>query len=275
MGNPVYSWEYCVAAEICPQEYGHSLCNPVERFDVSKAMYFSDQIAAFVPVTKKFKRIVIDIHNYYRNLIAGGSQENVNNSVKFPIASRMRALLWDDELEYNAKLHIQAAKRMVHDNCRATARYPLAGQNLGSTAVQGRQRVFETMLDHFRKMYNEKNEVDAPAKLPEKLLGEHLAKSGHFTQLVGDRNSRVGCSFAVGLNCTEAGTRSGELFKYCYYTACHYDFSNLSQWRLYKTHPTTPGVDCGEWNVGMNKDPRYPNLCEPTVELFNYKDSKG
>uniref|UniRef100_A0A1A9ZVE3 SCP domain-containing protein n=1 Tax=Glossina pallidipes TaxID=7398 RepID=A0A1A9ZVE3_GLOPL len=251
MGNPVYSWEYCVAAEICPEETGHSLCNPIERFDISKAKYFSDQIAAFVPVTKKFKRIVIDIHNHYRNLIAGGGEQNKNNGIKFPIASRMRALLWDDELEYNAKLHLQAAKRMVHDNCRATKRYPLAGQNLGATATFGREKVFQTMLEHFRTMYLEKNMVISPEKLPEKLLSEHLAKSGHFTQLTGDRNSRVGCVFAIGLNCTAA------------------------QWRLYKTHSTTPGADCGEWNVGMNKDPRYPNLCEPTVELFNYKDSKG
>lgn len=90
-----------------------------------------------MPVTKKFKRIIIDIHNHYRNLIAGGGENN-DKGGKFPIASRMRALLWDDELEYNSKLHIQAAKRMVHDNCRATNRYPLAGQNLVNYVVFAR-----------------------------------------------------------------------------------------------------------------------------------------
>uniref|UniRef100_A0A1B0B3S2 SCP domain-containing protein n=1 Tax=Glossina palpalis gambiensis TaxID=67801 RepID=A0A1B0B3S2_9MUSC len=275
MGNPVLSWEYCAAAEICAEEYGHSLCNPIERFDTSKAKYFSSQLAAFAPVTKKFKRIIIDIHNHYRNLIAGGGEQNVKNGGKFPIASRMRALIWDDELEYNAKLHLQAAKRMVHDNCRATKRYPLAGQNLGGTAVQGREKVFQTMLEHFRQMFNEKDDVGDPEKLPDQLLSEHLGKSGHFTQLVGDRNSRVGCVFALGLNCTASLAPGAEVYKFCYYTACHYDFSNLTKWRLYKTHLTTPGADCGEWHVGMNKDPRYPNLCEPTIELFDYTDSKG
>lgn len=62
--------------------------------------------------------------------MAGGKAHSKSSNSHFPIAGRMRELIWDDELEYNAKLHLAAAKMMAHDNCRNTVRYILAGQNL-------------------------------------------------------------------------------------------------------------------------------------------------
>ncbi|KAL9916008.1 venom allergen-1-like [Glossina fuscipes fuscipes] len=208
----------------------------------------------------------------------------------------MRELVWDDELEYNAKLHLAAAKMMAHDNCRNTVRYILAGQNLGSTATDNKMTVLEAVVDQLKLMYNEKDLVTDTSKFADKLRSEEyvslcvkifyvhvyiyvltysVQRSGHFTQLMGDRNSRVGCAFALGLNCTHH-KGDAKVYSYCYYLACHYDFSNVSRWRLYKTHPNTPGAHCSEWNVGMNTDPRYSHLCEATPkELFDYSDKNG
>uniref|UniRef100_A0A1B0C5P9 SCP domain-containing protein n=1 Tax=Glossina palpalis gambiensis TaxID=67801 RepID=A0A1B0C5P9_9MUSC len=277
-----HSWKYCgvtglknpMGGDICFEGTEHSFCNPKERFE-EKALYFSEHIAAFVPTTRKFKRVVLQIHNEYRNNVAGGKAHSKASNSYFPIAGRMRELVWDDELEYNAKLHLAAAKMMAHDNCRNTVRYILAGQNLGSTATDNKMTVLEAVVDQLKLMYNEKDLVTDTSKFADKLRSEDVQRSGHFTQLMGDRNSRVGCAFALGLNCTHH-KGDAKVYSYCYYLACHYDFSNVSRWRLYKTHPNTPGAHCSEWNVGMNTDPRYSHLCEATPnELFDYSDKNG
>uniref|UniRef100_A0A1A9WS17 SCP domain-containing protein n=1 Tax=Glossina brevipalpis TaxID=37001 RepID=A0A1A9WS17_9MUSC len=147
------------------------------------------------------------------------------------------------------------------------------GREMGASGIGGKDSVFEHIALHLKMMYDEKDKVTNPIGFADQLESSYLKDSGHFSQLMGDRISRVGCAFAVGGNCT-ADVGGGEAFQYCYYLACHYDFASMTKWRLYK-RGTTPASDCGEWNVGKHEDPRYPNLCKETIELFNYYDPKG
>lgn len=59
----------------------------------------------------------MDIHNYYRNLIASGNESNLG----FPSAANMLTLEWDDELAYVAQKHANQC-RFEHDcyDCRRT-----------------------------------------------------------------------------------------------------------------------------------------------------------
>lgn len=59
----------------------------------------------------------MDIHNYYRNLIASGNESTLG----FPSAANMLTLEWDDELAYVAQKHANQC-RFEHDcyDCRRT-----------------------------------------------------------------------------------------------------------------------------------------------------------
>uniref|UniRef100_A0A1A9X481 SCP domain-containing protein n=1 Tax=Glossina brevipalpis TaxID=37001 RepID=A0A1A9X481_9MUSC len=279
-----YSWEYCnlkgvykghFGERLCAPGIEHSFCNPKVRFE-GKGIFYSESLAPFLPATNKFKRFILETHNYYRNIVAGGEATSLAAGSYYPKAGRMRELLWDDELAYGAKLHLTAAKMMDHDECRSTQRYLLAGQNLGTSSGEYKLTVIEAITGHLKAMYNEKDLISDTANFPDNLTSANVQKAGHFTQMVGDRNSRIGCAYTIGLNCSRLANNQGPWFPRCYYLACHYDFSNVSRWRLYKKHATTAGAFCSDWHVGKSKDPRYPNLCEATPnELFSYTDKNG
>lgn len=89
----------------------------------------STEFMGHVPMTRTIKRIFMHIHNDYRNRVASGEETKSGTDPKFPKASRMRELIWDNELMYVAHIHT-AQTRMGHDKCRSTQRFPSAGQNL-------------------------------------------------------------------------------------------------------------------------------------------------
>lgn len=99
----------------------------------------SKKFVGHVPLTRKLQRILIAEHNKYRNFIASGevsnqvkgNGSNVSDASmqKFPSASRMQELIWDNELMYVAHKHVQHVN-FAHDKCRSTQRFPHSGQNL-------------------------------------------------------------------------------------------------------------------------------------------------
>ena len=60
---------------------------------------------------------IVDVHNYYRNLIAGGNETQLG----FPSASNMLKMEWDSELAYIAQMHANQCQ-FAHDcyDCRRT-----------------------------------------------------------------------------------------------------------------------------------------------------------
>lgn len=93
-------------------------------------MFIAEKFLGHVPITRKLKRILLHIHNDYRNRVASGTEiMNGTTQLKYPIASRMREIIWDNELMYVAHVHTRQV-RMGHDKCRNTQRYRSSGQNL-------------------------------------------------------------------------------------------------------------------------------------------------
>uniref|UniRef100_A0A1A9WNK4 Uncharacterized protein n=1 Tax=Glossina brevipalpis TaxID=37001 RepID=A0A1A9WNK4_9MUSC len=122
----------------------NSKCDGCKERWYKEAHYVSSYIVAHLPVTKKFKRIVLELHNYYRN---------------------------DG---------IDAAKRLQHDNCRNTKRYVLAGQNLVNNVIRvggtitpdaigemDKVDVFGIIADHLRLMYPENDMLSERKQFPD------------------------------------------------------------------------------------------------------------
>lgn len=129
--------KYCKSA-LCPAGARHIACKkqPGVRYhqfllieQTSNWRYFQKfyascpKNAAMVPIGKKLKSLIVNVHNKRRNYIAGG------NIAKFRPACRMATIRWDPELAKMASYNVRQCK-MVHDKCRNTARYNYSGQNL-------------------------------------------------------------------------------------------------------------------------------------------------
>uniref|UniRef100_A0A1A9WSK1 SCP domain-containing protein n=1 Tax=Glossina brevipalpis TaxID=37001 RepID=A0A1A9WSK1_9MUSC len=177
ISKEVHSWEYCKLSGL-KNPWGETLCiENDERSFCDPQKHWHEYKVAHMPLTKKFKRIVLGLHNYYRNKLAGGDEISKGTGTKYGAATRMRALIWDNKLEYNAKLHLDAAKKMQHDNCRNTKRYVLAGQNWitdCATGEQGKVNVFGVIADNLRLMYLEKDILSETKQLPDSLRREDM-----------------------------------------------------------------------------------------------------
>ncbi|XP_019891672.2 venom allergen 5-like [Musca domestica] len=263
------AWEYCkpgIHEKLCESPKIHTVCDPSQAFD-DKVSMISNEFKGHVPITKKIKRIFMHIHNDYRNRVASGEEVKEGTSDKFPKASRMRELIWDNELMYVAHIHT-AQTRMGHDKCRATQRFPNAGQNLGWKGTVCSIPIIEMLNESLHEMYMEKNMVPDPvAMAAEYNTAIKNAKVGHFTAMVNDRTSRLGCAISIGANCKAPS--ADKTYPWCYYLACNYDGTNILNSFIYKTDPQQSASQCSDWGVG--KSLVYEHLCGNTGEIFDPK----
>lgn len=88
--------------------------------------------------------------------MASGTEISTKSNNKYPIALRMRRLIWDDELMYVAHFHATQVK-MGHDWCRNTVKYPASGQNLGFAASNYMRPVLKMINTSLTEMYLEKD----------------------------------------------------------------------------------------------------------------------
>lgn len=79
--------------------------------------------AEIVEMDKQQKEIIVKLHNKMRNKIAMGEMKEFDSAAKMPVFQ------WDDELAYLAEITARSCV-FKHDSCRATKKYPYAGQNL-------------------------------------------------------------------------------------------------------------------------------------------------
>ncbi|XP_061516719.1 antigen 5 like allergen Cul n 1 [Anopheles gambiae] len=142
-----------------------------------------------VPMTEEVKTYILDLHNVFRANVARGEVTN------YSPASRMPTLIWDEELqklaEYNVKTCIYG-----HDYCRNTKLFPLVGQNIAANSFYGMEVTpLDTMTELLHSWYaeNENANQDYIDNYP--LLGQDPPKDiGHFTQIVMDKATAVGCA---------------------------------------------------------------------------------
>ncbi|XP_049283913.1 antigen 5 like allergen Cul n 1-like [Anopheles funestus] len=142
-----------------------------------------------VPITEEVKTFILDLHNVFRATTARGE---VNN---YASASRMPTLIWDEELqklaEYNVKTCIYG-----HDYCRNTKLFPLVGQNIAANSFYGMEVTpLDTMTELLHSWYGENENANQDYIDSYPLLGQDPPKDiGHFTQIVMDKATAVGCA---------------------------------------------------------------------------------
>ncbi|BFG01502.1 antigen 5 like allergen Cul n 1 [Drosophila madeirensis] len=185
------------------------------------------------------KWVLVQSHNEKRNYIAGGNDRNHN------AACRMATMQWDNELAYLALLNV-AQCDMNHDGCHNTDNFKYSGQNLAWMAFSGDLPNSATVLANSVQMWYDEvtnsNSGIIEYGYPSGYTGPAI---GHFTVMVAERNTRVGCAAATY-------TRDGwnQVL-----VACNYATTNMIGRQIYSSC-ARGGQLCGS---GTNRD--FPNLC--------------
>ncbi|KAH8370665.1 hypothetical protein KR093_004605 [Drosophila rubida] len=212
-----------------------------------------------VPDTLTLRNTILANLNSNRNKLAGGSL--VTNSNKtFKPASRMRLLIWDQELAYTARLHASTVS-FKHSICRSVFRFPYAGECLGLVfASTSRRRVSDVLDLTLQSMFDEYLEAENPDELIKGFDANKHYNVGHFSVIVSDRVSRVGCALVAATDC-EKEKKKG----YCHFVTCHFDFTNLANSYVYKTGDSASR--CNTWKTLPSDE--YSNLCTNNGEIFS------
>lgn len=81
-----------------------------------------------VMMTSAHKKLILDLHNQFRNKIASGRLPG------YAPAARMPATRWNEDLAYVAGLHARSCTT-ENDGCRNTRLFKNVGQNIGYEMV--------------------------------------------------------------------------------------------------------------------------------------------
>uniref|UniRef100_A0A1B0BPH9 SCP domain-containing protein n=1 Tax=Glossina palpalis gambiensis TaxID=67801 RepID=A0A1B0BPH9_9MUSC len=215
-------------------------------------------------MTRKIKRYFLEFFNSLRNNISSGAY-TLSNGQTFPIAARMREVIWDNELEFMMQTWVRAGKESKLD-CIGSQRLNFVYTKLFTSPQKYKLPFFKivdlTLLAYTKNMDGISNTKEVQS------YGTAMrnSKADAFITTIQERMSRIGCSAAVGLNGTERPT--GPIIPYVYFVACALDFENKGSQVIYKVHPTDSASECDYW--GATRSKKYPNLCTNTGEIFPY-----
>lgn len=167
---------------------------------------------------------ILDLHNGYRNRTASGAERE---AFKFPSASNMLQVQWDQELADIAQIHATQCE-FEHDcnQCRQVDDYQV-GQNL----YQRRTSWHNPTPDWSKAISSFYEEIGiTPLKVLSKFKG---GPHGHFTQVVWADTWKIGCGYS-------AFKINDSLFKTEEIYVCNYGPSgNLRGQKMYKKGPST------------------------------------
>ncbi|XP_048001713.1 uncharacterized protein LOC125238426 isoform X3 [Leguminivora glycinivorella] len=185
--------QYCGAryTHLCLGKGTHVACQfPVAGSGPNCANYSK------IRFTAELRNVITNFINKRRQRIAAG-HERVRGGKHIPTPQVMMYVEWDFEL---ARLAQRLADQcyFVHDDCRATVRYPYAGQSVGEvrwrhlsdnydlSAQRGIRRVFDAWWGERRRV--EPQQLVKPFRITDKGLSW-----GHFSQLAVWTLRAVGC----------------------------------------------------------------------------------
>ncbi|XP_037818696.1 antigen 5 like allergen Cul n 1-like [Lucilia sericata] len=228
----VIATDYC-SNKICYNDDKHIACDNDGKFYST-----CPKDAAKREMTESLKKLIVKAHNEKRNIVAGGDVKHLKP------ACRMATMEWDDELASLAELNVLQCK-MNHDDCHNTDKFKYSGQNLNSLGFTQSPNDTAIIEKSIRLWYWEKSDVSQAIidKFPKGYKGPNIA---HFTIMMADRNTRVGCAAATY---TVSGKNKAYLF------ACNYATVSMVNYAIYKSCDK-PAVKC---QSGTN--PSYKNLC--------------
>ncbi|XP_016995339.1 antigen 5 like allergen Cul n 1 [Drosophila takahashii] len=196
--------------------------------------------AALLSLSSAEKAALVDRTNEYRNIIAGGLNANLS------AACRMATIKWNDELAYLASLNVKSCA-MRHDGCHNTDAFDWSGQNLAWMSYYDPLNVTHYVqwgvdMWYGEAVYTKQAYIDA---YPSNYQGPAI---GHFTVLVADRNTEMGCAAATY-------SVPGQGYK-AFLLACNYAATNVLGIKMYSSCPKAPASKC---TTGTN--PNYKYLC--------------
>uniref|UniRef100_A0A023EMP6 Venom allergen-1 n=1 Tax=Aedes albopictus TaxID=7160 RepID=A0A023EMP6_AEDAL len=227
--------DYCDPAICKNVKAQHVACNAPQKFGTP-----CGKDAKYITMDNKLKTIILNKHNELRAEIARGMYG-------FPQAARMPTLAWHDEL---AKVSTYNARNctLEHDKCRNTKEFRYAGQNLGIIWYRRYKYQPEDRVTDFIQQWFDEHK-DCPKSYIDKFPAKHDGPLiGHFTQMVNDRVTMVGCSLVHYVTYPNGEETLN------YYFVCNYSMANVIGGRVY-TKGTT-GSNC---KTGQN--PNFKGLC--------------
>ncbi|XP_013097881.2 antigen 5 like allergen Cul n 1 [Stomoxys calcitrans] len=233
--NLVQAKDYCNPS-LCRKDIKHIGCKNNGHFSSTCP---SD--ARMVNMDGKLKTTLVKAHNEKRNFIAGGGDR------RHSPACNMATIEWDDELASLAALNVRQC-RIVHDKCHNTDLFKFSGQNLylsSFTSADNDADMLRKAVESWFKE-NENSRMQFINKYPG---NDDAPTIGHFTVMMADRNTRVGCAAATY-------TEAGKFFKW-YLLACNYATTNMKNQSIYSAC-RSPASGCK-----TRTNPAYPNLCTP------------
>ncbi|KAL9889217.1 venom allergen-1-like [Glossina fuscipes fuscipes] len=222
--------------DLCPYQGQHVACG--------KNRTFSENCQGEVKLEdmRDYISLILSKHNYYRNQLAGGNVSNLDPAVRMPV------MHWDWDLALTAEYNVRTCV-FAHDKCRSTKQFHLAGQNIyWSKTTQLNLDTDYFIKDAINMWFEEYKDVDRNV-----LQAYHnkTKKIGHFTVLVNDRQTVVGCAF---LHNILPGRK-----KMCNVIfTCNYPTNNIRGIGTYKSGP--PASECKQRNA------EFTNLCDDPID---------
>ncbi|XP_058452431.1 venom allergen 3 homolog isoform X2 [Malaya genurostris] len=230
------SVDYCNAS-LCAPGIPHIACNGLASL-APKCGPNSQEIV----LDQEKRAIIVDLHNQLRSNVATGKQL-CTKSEYYPSAARMGTMVWNGEL---ADIAAANARQCVygHDKCRNTETLKAVGQNIAIKSYYGMTIADVDLINLFINTwfleYRFANKT-VIAKYPRGYNGPAI---GHFTQIVSDRATQIGCSFV--------GFYDWPWIRK--YFVCNYSITNVVGQAVYQT-----GSSCSNCTSGCNS--KYPGLC--------------
>ncbi|KAH8235163.1 hypothetical protein KR032_009388, partial [Drosophila birchii] len=201
------------------------------------------------------KETVVDLHNERRYRLANG------NDSRLPEAARLVTMQWSPELatmaEFNARMCL-----LEHDECRNSAQFPHAGQNVfvvNMTPVpkEKMKKLYHELVVNATETWWSESDNITSAEI-KKFPCDHNKYSSdsnlydvrgfrHFATMAVEGNSHVGC----------AGVRYMVNKKTLFKLTCNYARAPVCGQPIYQANP---GCEAG-------KNEKFSSLCS-TKELF-------
>ncbi|XP_017111710.1 antigen 5 like allergen Cul n 1-like [Drosophila elegans] len=205
--------------------------------------------ATIISIPKKTKKFIINYHNTYRDLVAGGQFH------RLPHAGRMLKLSWSSDLARLAELLVKRCDLHPTDRCISTELFSEPGYHAVYNKFKKNEDTFRIVRSQLNSWYDEYKHVSAVSLLDG--LSSDKKEIGHFmTMMVGPSN-RLGCAMAR----VEKGGWTHQ------WLACVYSCSPKKNSTLYE-FSTKPGILC---TTGV--DAKYQHLCKRTEPVDNCKHS--
>ncbi|XP_073822006.1 venom allergen-1-like [Musca autumnalis] len=223
--------DYC-DEKMCPYQGKHVACENKKMF--GKACEGDPMLENMKP----YKDMILNEHNFYRNKVASGK---VNC---FYPAVRMPCLVWDEGLANTAEYNVMSCV-FAHDQCRSTKKFPMAGQNIYTATTKKLDIPVAGFIKEAIFLWYEE-QFDANHSVLES-YHKTTPQTGHFTLLVSDRQTHVGCAF---LNMLLHGSPTKRMVIF----TCNYSSTNIRSIPSYKPGP--PASQC------KRRHAVYEFLCE-------------